>query len=280
MVELSVIIPAYNEEGRLPKTLASVHQYLMERGGTFEIIIVNDGSKDKTIEVVDDFARHNDFVRLISYAPNQGKGFAIRTGIMAAEGEKLLINDADGSSPIEELDFLEAAFAEGADLAIGSRAKPTAQKKVAALAYRTFMGNTFNKIVQALLLPGIYDTQCGFKLFKRHCAKDIFSVARQNGFAFDVEVLFIAKIRGYKIAEIAINWQNAEGSKVNVMIDSMKMLMEILRIRCIAFCGGYKPVGIAKQNPLPFKHSCEHSNCTVSDATSSDVTVKTTDARQ
>ncbi|MBX9723140.1 MAG: glycosyltransferase, partial [Candidatus Obscuribacterales bacterium] len=179
-------------------------------------------------------------VRVESYQPNRGKGYAVRHGMMAAKGEAMLINDADGSSPIEEVERLEESLSRGADVAIGSRAKPDESRKVEALMHRKFIGNTFNAIVQSLLLPGFYDTQCGFKLFKRAAARDIFSVNRIDGFGFDVEVLYIAKLRGYKIDEIAINWANMEGSKVNVLVDSPRMLFEVFKVTMSAWFGLYK----------------------------------------
>jgi dolichyl-phosphate beta-glucosyltransferase len=240
MSDLSVIIPAYNEEQRLPGTLESVYDYLTAAGRDFEIVVVDDGSHDHTVEVVDDFAREHPRVRVLSYQPNQGKGHALRTGILSAKGELMLIDDADGSSPIEELVRLEAGITSGADVAIGSRAKPDATRKVEALAYRKVIGNTFNAIVQGLLLPGIYDTQCGFKLFKGNVARDIFSASRIDGYGFDVEILYIAKLRGYKIEEVAINWHNVAGSKVNVFIDSPKMLVDVLQIAFGRFFGRYR----------------------------------------
>jgi len=240
MPDLSVIIPAYNEEGRLPATLTSVYTFLSQSGHTFEILIVDDGSLDGTTDVVQEFAAHNDGLRLISYAPNQGKGCAVRMGMLAARGDYLLMNDADGSSPIEEVDKLLEALKKGADVAIGSRAKDDPEVVVKAQLHRKYIGNTFNLIVQKLLLPGIQDTQCGFKLFKRDVAQDIFSVARLNGYAFDVELLYIARLRNYVIAEMAINWTNAEGSKVNVLTDSPRMLLEVLRITIGAWSGTYR----------------------------------------
>lgn len=240
MIELSVIIPAYNEERRLPRTLESVYQFLSKRGRSFEILVVDDGSHDGTTDLVVEYAREHPEVRIKSYQPNRGKGFAVRVGMLSARGETMLIDDADGSSPIEEVERLEKALEEGADIAIGSRAKPDQTRKVEALLYRKFMGNTFNAIVQGLLLPGIYDTQCGFKLFKRQAARDIFSVNRIDGFGFDVEVLYIAKMRTYKVVEMAINWTNVEGSKVNVLIDSPKMLLEVLNVTTAALCGLYR----------------------------------------
>jgi len=240
MPDLSVIIPAYNEERRLPATLASVYGYLTDKGRDFELIIVDDGSLDQTVAAVESFAQHHDKVRLLSYSPNQGKGHAVRVGILAAHGRLMLVDDADGSSPISEIERLEAAIASGADIAIGSRAKPDPTRVVEALAYRKHIGNTFNWIVQSLLLRGIYDTQCGFKLFKREIARNLFSVACVDGFGFDVEVLSLARMRSYDIAEVAINWHNVEGSKVNVLIDSPRMLLDVLGVWLRALLGVYK----------------------------------------
>lgn len=240
MIELSVIIPAYNEESRLPTTLESVYQFLSKRGRSFEIVVVDDGSHDNTSDLVLEFGKEHPEVRLLAYQPNRGKGYAVRSGMLAAKGEAMLIDDADGSSPIEEVGRLEQALAGGADIAIGSRAKPDESREVKALLHRKFIGNTFNAIVQSLLLPGFYDTQCGFKLFKRDAARDIFSVNRIDGFGFDVEVLYIAKMRGYKVEEHAINWANMEGSKVNVLIDSPKMLFEVMKVTLSAWFGFYK----------------------------------------
>jgi len=240
MPQLSVVIPAYNEQTRLPATLNAVHEYLTRRAITFEILVVDDGSHDSTPELVQSFADAHPGVRLLSYQPNQGKGHAIKTGILSAKGDLMLIDDADGSSPIEEVERLESAIADGADIAIGSRAKPDETREVKALAYRKIVGNTFNFIVQRLLLPGIYDTQCGFKLFKADVARDLFSVSQINGYGFDVEVLHIAKRRGYRTAEVGINWHNVEGSKVNVLVDSPKMFVEVLKIAFWSASGRYK----------------------------------------
>jgi len=239
MPQISVIIPAYNEVRRLPHTLALVYNYLKSHFNSFELIVVDDGSYDSTADYVDDFALQSPEVRLISYVPNKGKGHAVRVGMLAASGDLILFDDADGSSPIEELQKLLDSIKDGADIAIGSRAKPDEQRTVNALAYRKYLGNTFNVIVQGLLLPGFYDTQCGFKLFKKEMAHDIFSVTRLDRFAFDVEVLYIARLRDYKITEIPINWTNVEGSKVNVFTDSPQMLLEVLGVAVAAWTGRY-----------------------------------------
>ncbi len=240
MPELSVVIPAYNEEHRLPTTLESVHDFLKQTGHSFEVLVVDDGSLDGTTQVVESFAESHPAVRLVSYQPNRGKGHAVRVGMLAADGDLVLMNDADGASPIEEVQRLMNAIAGGADVAIGSRAKPDETREVKALVHRKFIGNTFNRIVQALLLPGIQDTQCGFKIFKREAARDIFSVQRTNGYGFDVEILYIAKLHGYRIAEVPINWANVDGSKVNVLLDSPKMFVEVVRIAFSALFGQYK----------------------------------------
>jgi dolichyl-phosphate beta-glucosyltransferase len=240
MLELSVVIPAYNEEHRLPATLESVHDFLRESGKSFELIVVDDGSLDATAQVVETFAETHNSVRLLSYQPNRGKGHAVRIGMLAAQGDLLLMNDADGSSPIAEIQRLIAGITGGADLAIGSRAKPDDTREVKALLHRKFIGNTFNAIVKTLLLPGIYDTQCGFKLFRREAARDVFSVQRTNGYGFDVEILYVAKLHGYRLVEIPINWANVEGSKVNVLLDSPKMFVEVVRICVSGWLGHYK----------------------------------------
>lgn len=253
MPQLSVVIPAYNEEQRLPSTLESVHAFLQENYEEFEILVVDDGSSDKTVDVVEDFAMHHNGIRLLTHAPNQGKGYTVRTGVLQARGDLILIDDADGSSPIAEVARLQEAITGGADLSIGSRNKPDPSRVVKAHLHRKYIGNTFNLIVQTLLLPGIYDTQCGFKLFKREIAHDIFRVSQLNGFAFDVEILYVARLRKYKTAEVAINWTNVAGSKVNVIVDSTRMFFEVLGIRLRAWSGSYKKATADAVPPLPLK---------------------------
>ncbi len=230
MKEIAVIIPAYNEELRLTPTLISVYEFLQKNFKNFEIIVVNDGSSDNTVQVVNDFiARYNN-TKLINNKINSGKGYALRVGVQAADADLLLINDADGSSPIGELLKLKQAVEDGCDIAIGSRAKPDKTRNVEALTYRKLIGRVYSLIITSLLLPGFYDTQCGFKLYKNNVAKHIFGLSTINGYSFDIETLFLANKLHYKITEVAINWHNVEGSKVNVITDSFKMLMETLRI--------------------------------------------------
>ncbi|PZM81017.1 MAG: glycosyltransferase family 2 protein [Candidatus Melainabacteria bacterium] len=249
MPHLSVIIPAYNEEKRLPTTLESVHAFLSETGQDFEIIVVDDGSSDNTKAVVNDFAGTHCSVRLIAHTPNMGKGYSVREGMLKAQGEYLLLDDADGASPIAEVVRLLSAIEAGADVAIGSRAKPGDETVVKALSHRKHIGNTFNLIVQSSLLPGIQDTQCGFKLFKRDVAMDLFSIARLNRYAFDVEILYLARMKGYEIAEVPINWTNVEGSKINLVTDPMNMLFEIGKVILGRMFGSYGKLSKSKQRP-------------------------------
>jgi dolichyl-phosphate beta-glucosyltransferase len=239
MPALSIVIPAFNEELRLPVTLETVHTFCSEQGFDFEIVVVNDGSLDGTTQVVEEFAQHHDGLRLLTYSTNRGKGHAVKEGVTAALGAAILVIDADGSTPIEEYAKLGDAISGGADIAIGSRNKPSDETIVKALAYRTYVGNLGNRIIQTLVLPGIYDTQCGFKLFKNTVAKDIFGASTIEGYGFDVEILFIAKLRNYKLEEIPVNWQNVAGSKVNVVRDSIKVLFEVLRIYLNGLSGRY-----------------------------------------
>ncbi|MBX9879000.1 MAG: glycosyltransferase family 2 protein [Candidatus Obscuribacterales bacterium] len=237
---ISVIVPAYNEERRLASTLESIYAHLKKRGAPFEILVIDDGSLDHTDDIVEEFGKNRQEVRLISYHPNRGKGYAVKLGMLSGQYDLLLFDDADGSSPIDQLSLLEAAIAEGNDIAIGSRNLPQEGKTVKTEVSRKYIGNTFNLIVQSLLLPGIQDTQCGFKLFNRKAAKDIFSVTQLDGFAFDVELLYIARLRGYRVKEIAINWTNVAGSKVNVVIDATKMLVDVLNIAGGSLLGRYR----------------------------------------
>jgi len=246
--KVSIVIPAYNEQNRLPVTLRSVCNFFTTKGLDFEIVVVSDGSKDHTIDVVNECANKHPQIRLIAYPVNRGKGFAIKTGVLSSVGQLILIDDADGSSPIEEFDRLNNAINNGAQLAIGSRAKPDPTCKVQALPYRTYIGNTFNHIVQSLLLPGIYDTQCGFKLFTKDVAQDIFSSCTIDGYAFDVEILYLATQKKYRLQEVSINWNNCAGSKVNIWVDSLKMLVEVLKISWRAKQGKYSSSNLKQVN--------------------------------
>ena len=232
---LSVVIPAYNEALRLPATLARVRHHLAARGVTHEILVVDDGSTDATADVA---RAAGDAVRLLRHEPNRGKGYAVRRGMLAASGGRRLMTDADLSTPIEELARLEAELDRGFDVAIGSRAVAGARIEVRQPAYREAMGRLFNRLVRVLLLPGLLDTQCGFKLFSAEAAEASFGSCRLDGFSFDVEALYLARRRGLRVAEVPIVWRNDAATRVGLGGGSAAFV-DLLRIRLLALRGAY-----------------------------------------
>ena len=240
--QLSVIVPAYNEEERIEAALRSMHRYLSQRDSSFEIIVVNDGSQDATSAVVERFQQEAPEIRLVSYEKNRGKGYAVRLGMLQAQGKFFLQNDADGATPITELDRLEKAIDDGADIAIGSRALSSSDTNVSALWYRKAMGRVFNGIVNVVAVPGIADTQCGFKLYRREAAHELFRRQHAEGFSFDVEILYLARKRDLRVIEVPVNWENVPGSKINLVSDSLHMLCDVLRFRFRDLAGGYEKV--------------------------------------
>ena len=211
-VSLSVVIPAFNEENRLPGTLATMLRFLRERGAAFEIVVVDDGSKDRTAEVA---RQAGPEVRVLQNPGNRGKGYSVRHGMLNAQGQWRLMSDADLSTPIEELKTLEAALTEGAQIAIASRAVSGANLEKRQSIMRESSGRFFNLIVRWLHLRGIKDTQCGFKLFSAAAAEAAFRDSKLDGFAFDVEALVLARRAGFKIREVAVTWRNDEQSRVS-----------------------------------------------------------------
>jgi len=236
---LSVVIPAFNEARRLPATLARVGEHLAAQGRPHEILVVDDGSADGTADVAR--AAGAD-VRVLRHEPNRGKGYAVRRGMLAATGARRLMTDADLSTPIEELARLEAELDRGWDVAIGSRAVAGARVEVHQPAYREAMGRVFNVLVQVLLLPGLADTQCGFKLFTAGAADAAFRACRLDGFSFDVEALYVARLRGLRIAEVPVVWRNDAATRVSLGGGGTAFL-DLLRIRIAATRGAYGPAG-------------------------------------
>jgi dolichyl-phosphate beta-glucosyltransferase len=229
--ELSVVIPCYNEEQRLPRTIEHIERYLGSGGVAYELILVDDGSIDGTRMIMDAAAARNPAVRLEALPQNRGKGRALAEGVAAARGAEILITDADLSTPIEEIDKLRAALGKGAGVAIASRALKGSRVEVSQPIYRVMMGKAFNLLVQAVLLPGIWDTQCGFKLFRADVAHDAFGDLTTDGFGYDPEVLYRAKKRGVKIAEVPVIWRNSAPTKVSPIRSSLDMFRHVLRIR-------------------------------------------------
>lgn len=229
--ELSVVIPAYNEAERIGSTIEAISAHLTGRGIDYEIIVVSDGSTDSTDEIVESYAQKYGRIRLISYHPNRGKGCAVRTGMLSANAKDVLLSDADLATPIEELEKLRQAARNGCDVVVGSRALSDSVIVGWRPWYRELSGKVFNKIVRLLAVPKVRDTQCGFKYFEDGSATRIFSVARLDGFGFDVEALFLARKFGYRIGEIGIVWNNSPSTKVSVLKHTLPMLFEIVKVR-------------------------------------------------
>ncbi|HLQ60707.1 MAG TPA: dolichyl-phosphate beta-glucosyltransferase [Candidatus Acidoferrales bacterium] len=230
-VELSVVIPSFNEEVRLPARIQEIRTYLNHRGISHELLLADDGSRDGTLAVMQAAAREDPAVKVVALPRNRGKGRASAEGVAASRGRLVLVSDADHSTPIAEVEKLEAALANGAEVAIASRAKRGARVEVSQPPHRVLMGKTFNLIVQALLLPGLWDTQCGFKLFQGDVARAVFADLETDRFAFDVEVLFRARRRGYRIAEVPVRWLHSAPTRVAAISASADMLKDVLRIR-------------------------------------------------
>jgi dolichyl-phosphate beta-glucosyltransferase len=209
---LSVIIPAFNEEKRLATTLATMLHFLRSRGESFEVVVVDDGSTDRTAEVAHQAGPE---VRVLQNPGNRGKGYSVRNGMLNAQGQWRLMSDADLSTPIEELSSLQAALADGGQIAIASRAVSGARLEKRQSMARESSGRFFNLIVRWLHLPGIRDTQCGFKLFSAAAAEAAFRHSKLDGFAFDVEALVLARRAGFRIREVAVTWRNDEQSRVS-----------------------------------------------------------------
>lgn len=239
--ELSIVIPAYNEEKRIGPTLRAVGDYLARRGRRAEILVVDDGSGDGTVRRVEQLASEIPGLRLIRNDRNRGKGFSIRHGFAQCRAELVLLTDADLSAPIEELDRLLPAVREGGNaIAVGSRAVDPARVEIRQGWLRQTMGKGFNRIVRLLTGLAIRDTQCGFKLLRREPLIPVFRMARVDRFSYDVEILYLAHRRGLGIAEIPVRWRNSPQSKVRILADSLQMFWDVVRIALRDRAGAYR----------------------------------------
>ncbi len=232
-IGLSVIVPAYNEAGRIGATLDGIQQFLaLKYPQSWELLVVDDGSTDSTAEVARSHFHHPEFCRVIASPRNKGKGAAIRRGMAEARGSFRLFTDADNSTPIEELTKLHHALRQGkAEIAIASRAMRGSRLEVRQPLHREMMGRLFNLLVQAIALPGIHDTQCGFKLFTSRAAEELFPRQKLDRWSFDVEILLMARRRGWRIVEVPVRWIDNPNSRVSPLRDSWRVLVDTLRLR-------------------------------------------------
>lgn len=235
----SIVIPAYNEAGRIPATLQSVIECVRQHGWSAEIIVVDDGSTDATAEVVRAIAANAPEVRLLQNPGNRGKGYSVRSGLLQALGEVVMFTDADLSAPMEEAQGLFDAIANGADIAIGSRWLQRDRQTIRQPFYRQFFGRCFNAVTRFVMGLPFADTQCGFKAFTRAAAQTVFQLQTIERWGFDPEILFIAIKRGYRIQEIPVSWAHDERTRMSYLKDGIKMLEEIAIVRWNALLGRY-----------------------------------------
>jgi dolichyl-phosphate beta-glucosyltransferase len=250
----SIVIPAYNEAGRIPATLEAVVEIVRKNSWSAEVIVVDDGSTDSTADVVRKFAASAPEVRLMQNPGNRGKGYSVRAGLLQALGDVVMFTDADLSAPMEEAQGLFDAIAGGADIAIGSRWLERTRQTIRQPLYRQFFGRCFNAVTRFVMDLPFADTQCGFKAFTRAAAQTIFQLQTIERWGFDPEILFIALKRGYRIQEVPVSWAHDERTRMSYLKDGIKMLQEIAIVRWNALLGRYskqverihRPAGLVK----------------------------------
>lgn len=235
----SIIIPAYNEGERIGDTLDRILRYSDSRAWKVEVLVVNDGSRDNTVEIARHYANHNPCLRIIESPGNRGKGFSVRNGMLHAQGKVLLFTDADLSSPIQEADKLFAAIQGGADIAIGSRWLDTQLQSRRQPLHRQLFGRAFNLMLRLILGLRFKDTQCGFKAFTSSAAQKIFPLQNIERWGFDPEILYLAKRFHFRVDEIPVLWSHREGTQIHPLRDGIRMLGEVMRVRWNSVCGRY-----------------------------------------
>lgn len=239
----SIVIPAYNESARIIGALEAVVAYVRQRGWIAEIVVVDDGSRDQTAEMVRSFIAKAPEVRMLQNPGNRGKGYSVRNGLLHSFGEVVMFTDADLSAPIEEADRLLGAIADGADIAIGSRWLEHTRQTIRQPLYRQFFGRCFNGVTRAVMGLPYADTQCGFKAFTRGAAQTVFQLQTIDRWGFDPEILFIARKRGLRVDEVPVSWAHDERTRISYLKDGLRMLQDIAIVRWNALLGRYnKPV--------------------------------------
>ena len=250
--DYSIVIPAYNEEARLPATLEKVLAFVRDQRWPAEVIVVNDGSRDATADMVRRLAAREPMLRLVENPGNHGKGYSVRNGILQARGKIVLFSDADLSSPITEAPKLLAALAGGADVAIGSRWMRAELQTKRQSWLRQVLGRVFNLLARVLLGLQFHDTQCGFKAFTREAAQAIFPLQKIERWGFDPEILFLAPKLGFHVEEVPVLWGHSGGERIHPLRDGAKMLLDMLRIRWYSIRGAYHaPAVQAAVRPEP-----------------------------
>ena len=242
--KLSIIIPAYNEESRLPSTLEQVFHFIEKQTYESEILIIENGSSDRTFEVAQDYADSNPHCFAI-HNPMRGKGLAVREGMLMAAGQYRFMCDADLSMPITEINRFLPPNLDNFDIAIASREAP-GSVRYNEPGYRHWGGRGINLLIRSLALPGLRDTQCGFKCFRADIAEDIFRYQTFSGISFDPEVLYIARLRGFKIVELPIPWYYSDESRIYLFKDTLSLIQDLLTIRRNARLGRYDPKSDAR----------------------------------
>jgi len=237
--QLSIVIPAYNEGGRIEDALKSVTDCICQQGWDAEVLVVDDGSKDNTASIVQRWMANYPRLHLIQNPGNRGKGYSVRNGLLQAAGDIVMFTDADLSAPMEEAERLIAAINDGADVAIGSRWLDRARQTIHQPLYRQFFGRCFNWITRTVMGLPFKDTQCGFKAFRRPVAQVVFRLQTIERWGFDPEILFIARKLKYVIREVPVTWGHDERTRISYLKDGMKMLEDMARIRANSLAGRY-----------------------------------------